>query len=219
LKNMCFTSDICETYHTSPLSVQESEETVTDRQEKVEGVDQQALASATVVMVGGGCLGSEIGEGLSRKGVGHLIILDDDVVSPSNLSRQRFFARDLYKNKALCLARNLAEEGFCQSVLTGYALSFQEALKRGIDLRTGCKVAVVGVDNNPARVATSVYFRQAGIPVIFTAVSRTANNGYVFVQEAGEGKACFGCLFADAINDQTYPCPGTPAVKEGVVFP
>jgi hypothetical protein len=79
----------------------------------------------------------------------------------------------------------------------------------GIDLSGS--VAVCGIDNNPGRVAASRYFRERAMPVIFTAVSETANNGYVFVQEPGG--ACFGCMFKDAIDDQTYPC-GTAAVKD-----
>jgi hypothetical protein len=70
----------------------------------------------------------------------------------------------------------------------------------------------VGVDNNPTRVVASRFFRQAGIPALFTAVSRDANHGHVFVQKPGE--ACFGCLFPKSVNDENWPCPGTPAVKD-----
>ena len=73
-------------------------------------------------------------------------------------------------------------------------------------------IVIVGIDNNPGRVAASKFYRDRNIPVIFTAVSRNANNGYVFIQEPG--KACFGCLFKDAINDEAHPCPGVPAVLD-----
>jgi adenylyltransferase/sulfurtransferase len=174
------------------------------------GFDQQVLRSATVVLVGAGGLGGEIGEGLVRKGVGVLKILDDDVVELSNLNRQRFYRHDLFKPKALRLARNLAEEGAMGTTLHGYALSLQDAVEQGIDLTTD--VVVVGVDNNPTRVCAARHFRSLGVPVIFTAVSRTANNGYVFVQEP-DGP-CFGCLFPDVFADESYPCPGTPAIKD-----
>ena len=83
-------------------------------------------------------------------------------------------------------------------------------MPRGIDL--ACDVAVCGVDNNPARVAASRYFRATGIPVIFTAVSRDGDHGYVFVQDK-EGP-CIACLFPDMVNDDRYPCPGTPAIAD-----
>lgn len=56
------------------------------------------------------------------------------------------------------------------------------------------------------------HFRSKGIPVIFMGVSVEADHGHVFVQ-SNEGP-CFGCLFPDAIDDVTQPCPGTPAMAE-----
>lgn len=68
------------------------------------------------------------------------------------------------------------------------------------------------MDNNPARIAASRYFRSREIPVIFTAVSSDADHGYVFVQE--NAGPCIGCLFPDSVNDDRYPCPGTPAIAD-----
>jgi hypothetical protein len=44
------------------------------------------------------------------------------------------------------------------------------------------------------------------------AVSADADHGYVFVQES-DGP-CLGCLFPDALSDESTPCPGTPAIAE-----
>ena len=95
-------------------------------------------------------------------------------------------------------------------MLTAYPLLLEDGIDTGIDLR--CDVAICGVDNNPARIAASRYFRSLKIPVIFTAVSADADHGYVFVQEASG--PCFGCLFPDAIDSRTYPCPATPAIAD-----
>lgn len=200
------------TYRTKRLRVRANSLAVTDRQERVLRFTQQALTEARVLLIGAGGLGGEIGEALVRKGVGQLIIFDPDVVTPSNLSRQLFYKSDLYKNKAHRLARNLAKEGFCGALIQGYGLSFEAALEQGIDVLGSGSVAIVGIDNNPGRVAASRFYREHRIPVIFTAVSAQADHGYVFIQEPGE--ACFGCLFPDSVNDETYPCPGTPAVKD-----
>jgi hypothetical protein len=48
--------------------------------------------------------------------------------------------------------------------------------------------------------------------VIFTAVSRDADHGYVFVQD--RDGTCIGCMFPDMLNDDRYPCPGTPAIAD-----
>lgn len=188
----------------------QGEASATDRQERVPGFDQAKLTNLRITMIGAGGLGSEIGEGFIRKGLGSLKILDGDEVALSNLSRQRFYKEDLYKNKALCLAKNLRKEAVKKSVIAGHPFTVQEAVEQGVDC--SCDIAICGPDNNPARVFVSRYFYEKQIPVVFTAVSRDANHGYVFVQETGQ--VCFGCLFPEALNDKTEPCPNTPAVKD-----
>ena len=181
-----------------------------DRHSRIPGFDQQALSSAHVICIGAGGLNSHIAPTLTRKGIGRLTILDHDEVEASNLNRQRFYPKDIGNNKAFALVENLASECICGTDLRGYGVSFEAAVGRGIDL--SCDLAVCGVDNNPARVAASRYFRQLGAPVIFTAVSADGDHGYVFVQEPTG--PCLGCLFPDVAAGQTYPCPGTPAIAD-----
>jgi sulfur carrier protein ThiS adenylyltransferase len=201
------------TYRAKHLRARDTDDpSVTDRHKGVPGHNQEALSTAKVILIGAGGLGGETGEALVRKGVGTIVIFDHDFVELSNLNRQKFNHRDLFKNKALRLAKNLAKEGFCGSVIQGYGLSLQDAIAWGVDL--SCQVAIVGVDNNPSRVAASRFFRQAGTPVIYTAVAADASHGYVFVEEAGEGHACWACMFPKAVNDESWPCPGTPAVMD-----
>jgi len=181
-----------------------------DRQRKILGFDQEKFSRSHVLCVGAGGIISQIAPTLVRKGIGKITLLDDDVVEPSNLNRQRFYIKDVGKNKAIALARNLRPECIVATEILGYAIRLEEAIARGIDL--GCDVAICGVDNNPARVVASRYFRSKGVPVIFAAVSRDADHGYVFVQEK-EGP-CIACLFPDIVNDDHYPCPGTPAIAD-----
>ena len=181
-----------------------------DRQNKIPGFNQAIFSASKVLCIGAGGLISHIAPALVRKGIGALTILDDDVVEVGNLNRQRFYEKDLGQNKAIALVQNLQAECIHDSLMTGFALSFQRAVDRGIDL--SCNVAICGVDNNPTRVAASRYFQEKHLPVIFTAVTADADHGYVFVQEAES--ACLGCLFPDIADDQRYPCPGTPAISE-----
>lgn len=48
----------------------------------------QRLANATVFLCGVGGVGSWCAEALVRSGIGHLVMMDDDTVKPSNLNRQ-----------------------------------------------------------------------------------------------------------------------------------
>ena len=185
------------------------------RQQAAPSFDQAALSRSRVLIVGAGGIGSPVALMLARQGIGGLTIVDGDTVEASNLSRQRFFAEDIGRNKAMALAGNIERECIYATAITGHALMFEDALERGLDLT--CDLAICGVDNNPGRVAVSRFSRARGKPAIFVAVSADCNHGYVFVQEA-QG-ACLGCLYPDMINDQRYPCPGTPAVADilGVV--
>jgi molybdopterin/thiamine biosynthesis adenylyltransferase len=181
-----------------------------DRQRKVPGFDQDVFSKSRVVCVGAGGLISHIAPALARKGIGAITLLDDDVVEPSNLNRQRFYIKDVGTNKALALAKNLQGECIVATKIYGYAMHLEEAIACKIDL--ACHVAICGVDNNPTRVTTSRYFRSEKVPVIFAAVSRDADHGYVLIQD--KAGPCIGCLFPDIVNDDRYPCPGTPAIAD-----
>jgi molybdopterin/thiamine biosynthesis adenylyltransferase len=181
-----------------------------DRQRKVPGFDQQVFSRAKVVCIGAGGLTSHIAPTLARKGIAAVSVLDHDIVEESNLSRQLYYPKDLGRNKAFSFVENLKNECTFDTELVGYGVPFEAAIAKGLDLN--CDVAICGVDNNPTRVSGSRYFRDHEIPVIFTAVSANADHGYVFVQE--KVGPCFGCLFPDAVDDHTYPCPGTPAMTD-----
>ena len=181
-----------------------------DRQRKIPGFSQEVFSSSRALIIGAGGIASPIALTLVRKGIGGIGLLDSDIVEASNLNRQRFFEKDIGENKAVALAGNLAPECIAATDIQGTPLRFEEAVAVGTDL--SCDVAVCGVDNNPARVATSRYFRKLGVPVIFAAVSRDGDHGYVFVQE--KNGACIGCLFPDMADDDRYPCPGTPAIAD-----
>jgi len=181
-----------------------------DRQRKIPGFDQEVFSKSRVLCVGAGGIISMIAPTLVRKGISHIALFDDDVVEESNLNRQRFYIKDIGQNKAVALAANLVSECIVETEIEGIPLRLEEAIAREIDL--SCDVAICGVDNNPARVTASRHFRGQGVPVIFTAVSMNGDHGYVFVQE--KAGPCIGCLFPDMVNDDRYPCPGTPAIAD-----
>jgi len=182
----------------------------TDQQRLIPGFDQEAFSHGRILCIGAGGLISHIAPTLVRKGIGQITLVDHDIVEPSNLNRQRFYTKDVRGNKAVALAENLVPECIVDTEVIGHPFRFEEAVARGLDL--SCDAAICGVDNNPARVAASRYFRAKEVPVVFAAVSRNGDHGYVFVQEATG--PCIGCLFPDIGNDDRYPCPGTPAIAD-----
>jgi sulfur carrier protein ThiS adenylyltransferase len=65
------------------------------------------LKRASVGIAGVGGLGSAVAVALARVGVGRLVIVDFDVVEPSNLNRQQYFIDQLGLYKVDALAENL----------------------------------------------------------------------------------------------------------------
>ena len=57
----------------------------------LEGWSQEVVEDSTVFMIGVGALGCEIAKNLALVGVGKMIIVDDDTIETSNLSRQMLF--------------------------------------------------------------------------------------------------------------------------------
>lgn len=68
-----------------------------------------ALRSVRVGIAGAGGLGSNAALMLARSGVEDMLLLDDDVVEPSNLNRQQFWPRHLGCPKVEALAELLRE--------------------------------------------------------------------------------------------------------------
>jgi hypothetical protein len=117
-----------------------------DRQRRISGFDQEIFSCSRVLCVGAGGLISFIAPPLVRKGVGGITLVDDDFVETSNLNRQRFYTKDVGRNKALALAENLLPECIAETEIRGIPFRLQEAIARELDL--SCDVAICGVDNN-----------------------------------------------------------------------
>lgn len=187
----------------------EYEDGLHNRQGLVPHFNQESLGAATVALIAAGGLGSEGGEGLARKGVGTLKIFDPDHVELSKLNRQRFYKKDLYRNKAMALSRNLVAEATDDSLIIEHPYSFEHALRRNVDM--DADVIVCGADNNPTKLKVSAYYLGKR-PVVFLGVDELADHGYVFVQDI-EGP-CFACLFPHALNDEGGECAKVGAVKD-----
>ena len=190
------------TYSTRPVAQKRWDE-LGFSQEKISGFNLAQYQKANVLIIGAGAIGGHTSYGLVRKGIGCLDIMDDDAVELKNLTRQLFYVKNVGKNKAISLAKNLSKEGYFDSTIKGYPYRFQEALETGMDL-SRYDAIICAVDNNPTRVAASDYCLANNIPLIINGVSRDGSQMYCAVQQPG--KACFGCIMPGEINYSIYPC-------------
>ena len=69
----------------------------------------QKIRNSIVGIAGLGGLGSVVAIALARVGVGKLILVDFDVVEPSNLNRQQYFVHQIGMSKAEALKKNIAD--------------------------------------------------------------------------------------------------------------
>lgn len=66
-----------------------------------------AVSNACIAVCGLGGLGSNIASMLARLGVGKLILIDYDVVEPTNLNRQDYYISDIGKSKSLVMSERI----------------------------------------------------------------------------------------------------------------
>jgi len=111
--------------------------------------EQLKLKNARVLLVGCGGLGCPSALYLAAVGVGNIGIIDDDVVSASNLHRQILYtAADLGKPKVEVAATKLSQQNpYVQIIPIKNKLTTENA----IDIIQDYDVVIDGTDNFPTR--------------------------------------------------------------------
>lgn len=129
------------------------------------------LAAATVLVLGCGGVGSNCIEALARGGVGHLAILDKDVLAPSNINRQAIAFHSTMGKKKVDVMRDMILDinPDCQvTQRTDYILPANiDAFFEGVVAEVGPLDYVVdGIDTISAKLAVALYCQEHGIRLI-----------------------------------------------------
>ncbi|PDT48623.1 molybdopterin-synthase adenylyltransferase MoeB [Sinorhizobium fredii] len=137
---------------------------------EIGGAGQQKLKAARVLVIGAGGLGAPVLQYLAAAGVGRIGIVDDDVVSLSNLQRQVIHATsDIGRSKVESAAAAIADlNPHVEVVPHAQRLSSEnaEAIFRQYDL------VVDGSDNFETRYLAADAAEAARIPLVTGAVGR-----------------------------------------------
>jgi molybdopterin-synthase adenylyltransferase len=134
------------------------------------GPGQRKLKAAKVCVIGAGGLGAPLLLYLAAAGVGELTIIDDDVVSLSNLQRQILFgAADLGRAKTEAAAEVLARLNPHVRIVTRPVRLDQSNVRELIE---GCDVVADGSDNFDTRYLVSDACFYAKKPLVTAAVGQ-----------------------------------------------
>jgi len=171
---------------------------------------QRKLLDSKVLLVGAGGLGSPTALYLGAAGVGHLGIVDPDVVDVSNLQRQIMHrSADAGVPKVDSAARALADLNPDIRVTKYEARLSSENVMQILD--DGWQVVVDGCDNFPTRylVNDACVFR--GLPNVHGSIFQFEGQASVFAPSLGG--PCYRCLYPEP------PPPGmAPSCAEAGVI-
>lgn len=177
------------------------------------GAEGQArLSRAQVTLVGCGALGGVLAEAMVRTGVGRLVLVDRDVVEPSNLARQVLFDEAHAAEgtpKVRAAVETLARIGG-PTELVPHATHFDAG--NVAELTRGSDLVLDGTDNLETRYLINDHCVASGLPWVYAGVVGGA--GLVMGVRPGRG-ACLRCLFPEP------PPPGSLPTCDsaGVVLP
>jgi len=172
---------------------------------------QLKLKKAKVCLVGVGGLGSSIATQLTAIGVGHLRIVDRDVIELSNLHRQHLYDADsigypkveIAAKKLRKLNPNVEVEPLPVSVNASNALG----------VVGDADVVVDGLDHMAPRYAVNRACIKRGVPYVFGSAIMTMGNASTIMP--GE-TPCLECFYGN-LDDSTLPACAVVGVHPAVL--
>ncbi|MBN2154483.1 MAG: ThiF family adenylyltransferase [Candidatus Lokiarchaeota archaeon] len=165
----------------------EEERELYDRQFRLQGWNQSILKNSRVLMVGVGGLGCEIAKNLTMVGVGHIDLVDLDVIEHSNLNRQMLFiGAKVARPKALA-AVDMLKKINPNITIKGYRSSLEQlppVLYKKAD------VIISGLDSMQARLNLNTQVIRFNKPLVDGGVNGYHGHIYTIFPKIN---ACFEC--------------------------
>jgi adenylyltransferase/sulfurtransferase len=169
---------------------------------------QERLASARVLVVGAGGLGSPVLQYLAAAGVGRIGVVDDDRVDVTNLQRQTIFTTaDVGRAKAAVAAdyvRALNPHVAADAIAVRLDASNARDLVRLYDIAVDC------TDRFPVRYLVNDACVLEGKPDVYASIFRFDGQVSVFGYRGGP---CYRCLYPEP-----PPAGSVPTCAEGGVL-
>lgn len=157
----------------------------------VEG--QEKLLAARVLIIGMGGLGSPIAMYLAAAGVGHLVLVDDDVVELSNLQRQIAHGTSNIGLSKVESAKKTIKNLNPEIKITTYAERLEN--KNLSDEIEAADLVIDATDNFATRFALNDNCVKSNTPLVSGAAIRMEGQVSVFNKTADS--PCYRCLYKD----------------------
>ena len=154
------------------------------------------LASHSVVIVGIGALGCPAALSLAEDGIGHLTLIDDDLVEPSNLQRQILFADDDVGSGKVEVAARVLRQRYSGLDVKEHAVRLDET--NCGTLLAGHDYVIDACDDPPTKFLISRTCVGDGIPFCYGGVVQT--HGQWLHVVPGQSP-CLACVFSDAESE------------------
>ncbi|WP_162654331.1 molybdopterin-synthase adenylyltransferase MoeB [Lentilitoribacter sp. Alg239-R112] len=145
---------------------------------EIGGIGQQKLKSAKVVILGAGGLGSPVAAYLAAAGIGQIGIIDDDVVSLSNLQRQIIHDTAKIGIPKTESAKTSLERINPEIEITAHNIRLSD--ENADDLLSSYDIIVDGSDSFSTRYILADHAEQLKIPMVMAAVGRFDGSLTVF---------------------------------------
>jgi molybdopterin-synthase adenylyltransferase len=164
---------------------------------EIGGAGQMRLRGARVAVIGAGGIGCPAIQYLAAAGVGALRIVDDDVVSLSNLQRQVLFGTgDVGRSKVEVAAERVRALNPDVTVETVPARLTPE---NAAELIGAVDLVLDGCDNFATRLAVADHCTRARIPLVSAALGQF--QGQIGMFRGWEaGQPCYRCFVGDAFD-------------------
>ena len=161
----------------------------------------ERLKEANVMVVGCGALGNEVLKNLALFGVEHVVLVDFDIIEPSNLTRSILFRQadaEACRAKVIVAAERLREINPAMQVLP---LSGDIGHEVGLGLLRRMDVVVGCVDSRWARYCLNRLCMRVRVPWVDGGIDGLEGTARVFVP----GKNCYACnLGPEALKELSY---------------
>ncbi|MCB2178673.1 molybdopterin-synthase adenylyltransferase MoeB [bacterium] len=170
---------------------------------------QEKLKESSVLIVGTGGLGSPVSMYLAAAGVGHIGLVDYDVVDYSNLQRQVIHGSSTLGELKVDSAKQRLLDINPDIEITTYNELFTSA--NAMEIAKNYDMIIDGTDNFPTRYLINDVCVMLGIPNVYGSIYRF--DGQVSIFAADEDTPCYRCIFPEP------PPPGlVPSCAEGGVL-